>query len=125
MEAVRRGAYDYILKPLDLAAMTEVVDRALESRRLAEEIVIGKRPEAVMPPPVPDAPRGGYTPLLGRTPSMQGVFKSIGAASLSEAPVLIVGESGTGKEMTARAIHYSSARADQPFEPLNCGAVQP
>jgi len=123
VEAVRRGAYDYILKPLDLAAMGEVIDHALESRRLAEEIVIGVRPLAVTPPPVPDAPREGYAPLLGRTPAMQEVFKSIGAASLSDAPVLIVGESGTGKEMTARAIHYSSARADQPFEPLNCGAV--
>jgi len=123
VEAVRRGAYDYILKPLDLAVMTEVVTRALESRRLAEEIVIGARPVAVTPPPVPCAPREGYAPLLGRTPSMQGVFKNIGAASLSDAPVLIVGESGTGKELTARAIHYSSARADQPFEPVNCGAV--
>ncbi|MEN8150025.1 MAG: sigma-54 dependent transcriptional regulator [Planctomycetota bacterium] len=123
VEAVRRGAWDYILKPLDLVAMGEVIERALDSRRLAEEIVIGSRPEVAPPAPRPERPREGFAPLLGRTPGMQEVFKSIGAASLTDAPVLIVGESGTGKEMTARAIHYSSSRADRPFEPMNCGAV--
>jgi two-component system nitrogen regulation response regulator GlnG len=54
---------------------------------------------------------------------MQEVFKSIGAASLTDAPLLLVGENGTGKEMTARAIHYSSSRAEGPFETVNCGAV--
>jgi DNA-binding NtrC family response regulator len=122
VEAVRRGAWDYVLKPLELAGMKDLVERALQSRKAAEDVVIGEA-KGTEPPPVPEGAKDKYAPLIGRTPPMQEVFKKIGAASLTDAPVLLLGERGSGKEMTARAIHYSSPRADQPFEPVNCDAV--
>ncbi|MHC4472775.1 MAG: sigma-54-dependent transcriptional regulator [Planctomycetota bacterium] len=125
VEAMQRGAYDYILKPLDLAKTSEVLERAIESRRLSDDVAIG-RPAKPRRDPEP-APRRfgaqGFVPLIGRTPVMQEVFKRIGAVSLTDAPVLVAGESGTGKEMAARAVHYSSARSGGPFEPVSCGAV--
>jgi DNA-binding NtrC family response regulator len=114
VEAVRRGAYDYLLKPLDVDRILAVANRALESRRLSAEVVL--RSEGVAAVPAGAA-------IVGRTPAMQEVFKRIGALALSDVPVLVTGEIGTGKELVARAIHYASARARHPFVPVSCGAV--
>ncbi len=114
VEAVRRGAYDYLLKPLDLDRISTLLGRALEAREAARNVAV-KAGTA--------SGTGRETALVGRTPAMQEVYKRIGAVSLTDAPVMLVGESGTGKEMVARAIHYASARARGPFVPVSCGAI--
>jgi DNA-binding NtrC family response regulator len=120
VEAVRRGAWDYVLKPLDLESVSTLLERAIESRRLAGEVAIGEPREEPPPPPPPAAE---MVSMVGRAPVMQEVFKRIGAVSLSDVPVLVLGESGTGKELAARAIHYASARGGEPFEVVSCTAV--
>jgi DNA-binding NtrC family response regulator len=112
VEAMRRGALDYLPKPMDLAQVAAVADRALAVRS-AE-----RQPEGE---PGPGADPGAL--LVGRSASMQEVFKRIGAVAMSDVPVLVVGESGTGKEMVARAIHRASARAAGPFEPVDCASL--
>ncbi len=121
VEAVRRGAWDYVVKPLDLERTLALVRRAVETRDRAREVAIGAaRGEGAGPAPLP---RERFPPLLGRTPAMQEVFKRIGAVSLTDVPVLLTGESGTGKELAARAIHYASARAAGPFECVNSASI--
>jgi len=118
VEAVKLGAYDYLVKPLELKRTAEVIVRALRSREAAGDVAIGD------PWGRGAASTGGRTnTLIGKTPAMQEVFKRIGAVSISDVSVLVAGESGTGKEMVARAIHYSSARGDKPFEAVNCAAI--
>jgi DNA-binding NtrC family response regulator len=114
VEAVRRGAYDYLLKPLDVDRILSVANRALSSRRFSAEIALKSGTEDSRPV---------RTAIVGRTPAMQEVFKRIGALALSDVPVLVTGEIGTGKELVARAIHYASARARRPFVAVSCGAV--
>lgn len=117
--AMKRGAYDYVLKPIDLARISAVVDRALEGRKIAAEADTGpalKGNKAL-------SGEGGLPGLVGRTAGMQEVFKRIGAVSDSDACVLITGESGTGKEMVARGIHNASPRSGRPFERVSCGAL--
>jgi DNA-binding NtrC family response regulator len=116
VEAMKRGAYDYVLKPLDLARISGVIARALEGKRIAADVVPGR---AVAPAGVVATPEG-LRGLVGRTAGMQEVFKKIGAVSSSEVPVLITGESGTGKEMVARAVHQASPRASGSFERVTC-----
>lgn len=122
VEAVRHGAWDYVLKPLELAEIAEVVARAAESRKQAREVVIGAAAAPSAPPERP-ARSPDFVPLVGRTRAMQEVFKKIGAVSLSDVPVLLEGENGTGKEMTARAVHAASPRAGGPFEPVSCASI--
>jgi two-component system nitrogen regulation response regulator GlnG len=109
VEAVRNGAFEYIVKPFDLDRVQQAVTRALEM----------KRPD--------DAPRraavdyvGG---LCGKTPAMQEVFKRLALAAASEASVLLGGESGTGKELAARAIHQYGTRAQGAFVAVNVAAL--
>ncbi len=115
VKAMKRGAYDYVLKPIDLSRIAAVVDRALEGRRIAAGAALKGMSAS--------GREGGMPGLVGRTAGMQEVFKKIGAVSNSDAAVLITGESGTGKEMVARAIHNASARASRPFERVNCGGL--
>lgn len=112
IDAMREGAYEYLVKPLDLDQLDEVIGRCVEERRLT-------RDGADEPPPA-TATDGG---LVGRHPSMMELYKTIGTLASSRAAVLIRGETGTGKELIARAIHHNSAYADQPFVPINCAAV--
>jgi two-component system nitrogen regulation response regulator GlnG len=107
VEAVRRGAFDYLPKPLDLAAVAAAADRALASRSAGA--------------PAPGGTDGG--PLVGRSPAMHDLFKRIAAVALSDAPVLVLGESGSGKEMVARALHRASRRAGGPFEAVDCASL--
>jgi DNA-binding NtrC family response regulator len=111
VEAMRRGAHDYLPKPLDLGQIAIVADRALAARAAARE---------------PAGAPGEADPsalLVGRSPAMQEVFKRIGALAMSDVPVLVTGESGSGKEMVARAIHRASRRAGGPFEPVDCASL--
>ncbi len=114
IEAMRLGAYEYLLKPLELDSLTELVERAFEISRLM-------RVPAVMPEAV--TPKGPADVLVGRSPAMQDVYKAIGRVAPQDVTVLILGESGTGKELVARAIYHYSRRAAGPFLAVNCAAI--
>jgi two-component system nitrogen regulation response regulator GlnG len=114
IEAMKLGAYDYVLKPFDVPKLKDLVARALDASRAMKEVV-------------------SYQPLLesedydvgivGRTEAMQNVFKLIGQLAGSDATALITGESGTGKELIARAIYHHSQRSTKPFLAINCAAI--
>ena len=114
VEAIRRGAYDYISKPYDVNAIKLVVDRALRHRRLATENRRLKREIRE---------KYALANVVGRSESMLQVYKTAARVALTDATVLVVGESGTGKELVARAIHSSSARAAGAFIAVDCGAI--
>jgi two-component system nitrogen regulation response regulator GlnG len=109
VEAVRRGAFDYIAKPFDAAKVKGALVRALASR----------------PGHTPAATGNGLRVegMVGRSPAMQEVFKQIALAAASDASVLLCGESGTGKELAARAIHRYSSRSEGPFVAVNVAAL--
>ncbi len=119
IEAMRRGAYDYLSKPFDLDEVVLTLRRALKQRALAFEIKALRARGGEDPDEPPDAEPN----LIGRSGAMREVFKAIGLASASDAPVLILGESGTGKELVATALHRHSARSAGPFIRVNCGAL--
>lgn len=113
IEAMRQGAYDYLVKPLDLETLTKVVDRAFAVRRLMGVPVV-----------LPDQDDDGASEvLLGGSPPMQEVYKAIGRIASQDVTVLILGESGTGKEMVARALYQHSKRSRGPFLAINCAAI--
>jgi DNA-binding NtrC family response regulator len=114
IEAIRRGAYDYLTKPFKLAEATLAVRRALEDQRLREE---NRRLRAEV------EQRYGFETLLGRSPAMQTVFEQIRSVAESDATMLLLGKTGTGKELVARAIHWNSPRRDRAFVAVNCGAI--
>ena len=114
IEAMKLGAYDYLLKPFDVPKLKKIVEAALDAARAMREVI-------------------SYQPLLesedydlgivGRSEGMQSVFKLIGQLAGSDATALITGESGTGKELVARAIYNHSKRSDQTFVAINCAAI--
>jgi DNA-binding NtrC family response regulator len=114
VEAIRRGAFDYISKPYDVDAIAVVVDRALRQRALVLENRSLRRQV-----------REKYRleNVVGRSEAMLEVYKTAARVAPSSATVLILGESGTGKERVARAIHAASGRASGPFVPVDCGAI--
>ena len=114
VDAIRRGAYDYISKPYDVAQIKLVVDRALRHRGLSTENRRLKRE-------IRD--RYALQNVIGRSEAMLQVYKTAARVALTDATVLVFGESGTGKELVARAIHGASARAAQPFIAVDCGAI--
>ncbi len=109
--AVRSGAFEYLIKPFDLAAAERVIQRAL-------------RPRTVQPAATIDHAEA-VDDLVGAAPAMQQVFKHIALAAGSDACVLIHGASGTGKELVARAIHKFSARNSGPFVAVNLASLSP
>jgi two-component system nitrogen regulation response regulator GlnG len=115
IEAMKLGAYDYLLKPLDLPKLRELVDRALEIRRLMQVRV--ELPSSSEP-----AELDGDQ-IIGRSAAMCEVFKAVGRVAPQMVTTLIVGESGTGKELVARAIYHHSARSSERFLALNCAAL--
>ncbi len=114
VDAIKRGAYDYISKPYDVAAVKLVVDRALRHRRLAAENRRLKREI-----------REKYSlqNVIGRSEGMLQVYKTAARVALTDATVLVAGESGTGKELVARAIHTASGRSAGPFIAVDCSAI--
>jgi two-component system nitrogen regulation response regulator GlnG len=115
VEAMKRGAFDYLTKPFDLPQVQALVEKARVLRGLRGEVAELRRQ-------VGDAFRTGEA-LVGRTPAMLELFKTIGRVAASDAAVLILGESGTGKELVARAIHYHSRRREGPFVAVNMTAL--
>ena len=114
IEAMKAGAFDYLVKPLDLDQIDLTIERCLRDqrarRRLAQYAHEAAEPYAL-------------SQLVGRDPKMIAIYKMIGTLTRSRAPVLIRGETGTGKEVIARAIHFNSGDADEPFVAVNCTAV--
>ena len=114
IQAMKRGAYDYITKPFNNDEILLTIKKALknsqlqrENRRLQEEL----------------EKRYGFGNLIGKNPAMLKVYELIQRVAQTSANILITGESGTGKELAARAIHYTGPRKDKPFVTVNCGAI--
>ena len=114
IEAMKHGAYDYLIKPLDTRHLLRVVGDALELSRLSRELTsVAESP--------PEEERGDA--IIGCCPAMLEVFKAIGRVAAQDVTVLITGESGTGKELVARAVYHHSARSKGPFLAINCAAI--
>ncbi len=113
IEAMKRGAFDYLHKPVDLHHLREVVQRALELSRLRQVPTVLQGEDAGE-----NAER-----IVGNSPAMQEVYKAIGRFAPRDETVLITGESGTGKELVARALFHHSDRASKSFLALNCAAI--
>ena len=119
IEAMKLGAYDYLLKPFDTEELKRITADALEVNRLMKEVVglpdsvtadLARRPAA-------------RVRIVGNHRKMQEVFKLIGQVAEKDVTVLITGESGTGKELVARAIYHHSRRKDKPFMAVNCATI--
>ena len=123
IEAMRRGAYDYLSKPFDLDEVLLTLKRALRQRALAIEVKTLRARTNQKTAEAQDGCDDDEPELIGRSAAMLEVFKSIGLAAAMDAPVLIVGESGTGKELVAAALHRHSSRAAGPLIRVNCGAL--
>jgi DNA-binding NtrC family response regulator len=116
VEAMKRGAYDYLQKPFDPDAAALVIARALERRRLKLQAESLRRElEGVF----------SFHNIIGKSPQMREVFGLLEQAAGLDITVLLGGETGTGKELAARAVHYHSARKEKRFVPVNCGALPP
>ena len=112
--AMKLGAFDYLTKPFDIEELRLVAKRATEHAQLKQEVeqlreAVGKRYK--------------FDNIVGQSPQMQAVFKTISAVAATRSTVLVTGESGTGKELIARSIHYQSPRATKPLIILNCAAI--
>jgi two-component system nitrogen regulation response regulator GlnG len=117
IEAMKHGAFDYLLKPFDVPELLAVLRRALQTAASMEELTsapTGRNKEA-------DA--GTVPGLIGSSSSMQRIYKLVGQVARSDASVLLIGESGTGKELIARAIYANSPRAARPYVAINCAAI--
>lgn len=115
VEAVKRGAFEYLVKPLDYVALDLTVDKAFQVRALEEKVsyLVQERSKEYQ-----------IDNIIGRSAPMRDVFKLIGSVAGTRTNVLIQGESGTGKELVAKAIHYNSPLRDEPFIVINCSAIQ-
>ncbi|MGK5082492.1 sigma-54 dependent transcriptional regulator [Bdellovibrionota bacterium FG-1] len=117
IEAMKRGAFHYVVKPFKLSEMGVNVERALEHRRL-------QRDNMVLRKEIKKTYSLGRTgDVIGRSPAMRQVFDLVARVSQATANILITGESGTGKEIIARAIHNTGPRATKPFVAINCTAI--
>jgi two-component system nitrogen regulation response regulator GlnG len=114
IEAMKLGAYEILLKPLDVGQLHSLVERAIETRRLMHSPVVLQETETV--------PQDGDA-MVGRSPAMLEVYKQIGRVAAQDVTVLIRGESGTGKELVARAIYQHSHRSGQCYLAVNCAAL--
>jgi len=109
VEALKKGAFDFVSKPLELMRLRSMIESALK-----------------LEPPVehqPPSTSSASTELIGQSPAMDGLKQQIRKVARSQAPIFISGESGSGKELVARAIHQLGPRANGPFVPVNCGAI--
>jgi DNA-binding NtrC family response regulator len=114
IEAVREGAFDYLLKPFSMAELEVTAQRSLNHRRLVEENrELQGQLSSIKP----------FTDVIASSPQMQKVLETIRKVAASDANILLRGESGTGKELAARAIHNASRRRHRPFVPIDCAAM--
>jgi two-component system response regulator AtoC len=114
VEAIKLGAFEYLVKPLDYVELDLTVDKAFQVKSLEEKVSY-----------LVEEQQKEYTidNIIGRSPQMRGVFKMIGSVANSRTNILIQGESGTGKELVAKAIHYNSPYKEEPFVVINCSAI--
>ncbi len=110
LEAMKEGAFDYLIKPVDLNKLSQLLERALETARLMQT------PSLLAPLDTEDR-------IVGHSPPIQDTCKEIGLLARQDVNVLVLGESGTGKELVARALYQHSRRADQSFLAINCAAL--
>jgi len=111
IEATKLGAYDYLLKPFDMAELLDLVAKSVACNRLmSEPVAMGEA-------------RSNQSAIIGNSRAMQAVYKEIGRVAATAVTVLIRGGTGTGKELVARAIYQHSSRAAQPFIAVNCAAI--
>ena len=113
INAMRLGAYDFLVKPLATERLITTVRNAVERRALTQEVKIVRKLVT----------RDSFEGFIGRSPVMQAVYRAIENVADSKATVFITGESGTGKEVAAEAIHRSGRRGKRPFVAINCGAI--
>ncbi|MBN1395870.1 MAG: sigma-54-dependent Fis family transcriptional regulator [Pirellulales bacterium] len=114
VEAMQRGAFNYLLKPLDIGQLRAVAERAVESARLKQtNLELKRRLDE----------RFGFEGVIGDSPQMREVIERLKRIAPTNAAVLIQGETGTGKELVAQAIHQNSPRKNKPFVALNCAAL--
>lgn len=116
IEAMRTGAYEYLVKPVDLPKLRELVERAVEVSQMNHTPVLMEEGAISV-----ESDAADY--IIGQSQPMQAVYKSIGRIAHQDVTVLILGESGVGKELVARAIYQYSQRADKPFLAVNCAAL--
>jgi two-component system response regulator AtoC len=113
VEAMKQGAFDYVLKPFPLEELELKVEKALSHRRLLARVEAQDRDREVQP----------IENIVGESPQMTDVFKTIHKVARSNATVLVLGETGVGKELIAEALHRHSSRSEQPFVKMNCAAL--
>lgn len=114
VEAMRRGAFDFLTKPVSLEKLEILIKRALQSRTIeAENVVLHERLDN----------KYSFDGIVGNSPSLVDVLDQVKLVAPSKATVLLEGETGTGKELIAQAIHQNSNRARQPFVPVHCAAL--
>jgi len=119
IEAMKRGAYDYLSKPFERKELSRIVTEALElNRRMKETVWI---PDPVSPVETVSSEKA--LKMVGRSKTMQAVYKTIGQIAEKDVAVLLTGESGTGKELAAKAIYHHSRRKEKPFLTINCAAI--
>ncbi len=114
VEAIKKGAYDYVTKPVDPERLKRVIEQILERQSLREENVALRRRLSL---------KDQYGRLIGASAQMRQIFRTIDGIATTPATVLISGESCTGKELVAKAIHERSPRGNRPFISINCGAI--
>jgi len=114
VEALRAGAFDYIMKPIIHEEIRKIVENALRQRALASENLLLKRQVARS---------YDFENIIGRSDGIRQVMDEIRKIADARSNILITGETGTGKELFARAIHHNSSRSDRPFVPINCSAI--
>ena len=116
VEAMKAGAFEYVMKPFSMEQLRLLLDRISAHLRLkAENRLLREKVKS----------KQGFGNIIGRAPEMDKLYRMIAKAAHSIHPVLILGESGTGKEMVARAIHYSGPLREKPFIPVDCGSLVP
>ena len=116
VEALRRGATDYLTKPVDTTRLKLMLANLARSRELRPRLNTLRREAREL---------GRFGPLVGASPAMERVYELVSRVAPSSATVLITGESGTGKELVAASVHNLSRRADRPYQVVNCGALSP
>ena len=114
VEAIKKGAYDYLSKPFDNEELLIIIRRALEHNRLTGEVSDLRKQLRE---------KYSFKNIIGVSSKMQRVFEQVARVCETDVTVLVQGESGTGKELVARAVHYNSRRRDNPFVTINCGAI--